>query len=91
MSSKKKAGFRLQRFKNGDIYGDSGVCALDNVFLQIGKEKIPTWKILREVDLDGSASTNFDTVDILKNMEDLDSYQRGFSQAAVQLVIRQLH
>ena len=35
---------------------------LTTYFLQIGKEKFPGWNILREVDLNGGASTNYGTI-----------------------------
>ena len=52
-----------------EIYGDSEVSSLDGAFMKIGTEKFSTWKILREGGLDGGASTNFGTIDLLKNME----------------------
>ena len=67
----------MKSIKDGEIYGDDGAGALECMFVTIGKEKFPAWKILREVDLDGGASTNFGTVDVLRKMEDLPKYKRG--------------
>ena len=49
------------------------------MFIKIGREKFSAWKILIEVDLDGGGGSTFvGTVDVLKNMEDLYKYHRGF-------------
>ena len=52
-SSKRKTGTLLSAIKEGDMYGDLGVSALDDMFVEIGREKFSAWKILREVDMDG--------------------------------------
>ena len=76
LSKKQKKASLLKLIKTGGIYGDEGAGDLDTIFVTIGKEKCSAWKILREVDLDGGASTNFRTVDVLQKMEDLAKYQR---------------
>ena len=55
---KNKTTALLQVIKQGYLYGDAGVPALDDMFVTIGEKKFPAWKILREVDLDGGRGFN---------------------------------
>ena len=73
-TQKNKMTDLLQGIKKGDLYGDDDVSTLDDIFVTIEGKKLSDWKILREVDLYGVASTNFGTVDVLKNMENFKNY-----------------
>ena len=75
-SDKNKAKFLVNMIKAGEVFGPDGADALNEEFVQVGKTKFKAWKLLRGLDMDDRTG-NFGTVEILRNVEELESYKRG--------------
>ena len=64
-----------------EVFGPDGADALNGEFVQVGKTKFKAYKLLRGIDMD-DCTGNFGTVEILRNVEELESYERGIFPAS---------
>ena len=71
----------MNMIKAGEVFGPDGADALNKEFVQVGKIKFKAWKLLRGIDIDDRTG-NFGTVEIFRNVEELELYERGIFPAS---------
>ena len=64
-------------WSNGEILGKDGKLGFHEEQVEIGRDVFAPWKVLKALDQDDSCG-NFLTVEIMRQVEGLSKYGRGF-------------
>ena len=89
--AKKKAKFLTKMISDGKIFGSDGKEGYNEVFLGQARKKFEPWRVLQALDQD-SRCGNFSTVEIMRDVEGLEKYERGVfhSKSAMSRVAKEL-
>ena len=74
--AKNKAKFLTKMISDGKIFGVDGRYGYKEIFLGDARKKFEPWRILQALDQD-SRCGNFSTVEIMRDVEGLEKYERG--------------
>ena len=74
--SKKKAKFLAKMISDGQIFGNDGQEGYKELSLGLARKKFEPWRVLQALDQD-SRCGNFSTVEIMRDVEGLEKYERG--------------